>query len=82
MTQLPRHFELGALATGRWSFYERLGWERWRGPTFARDGDEVIRTEDDDDAVMVLRFGPSADDRPHGRPDVRGPAGRRLVKLG
>ena len=34
---LPRHFELGALATGRWSFYERLGWERWRGPTFARD---------------------------------------------
>ncbi len=38
---LPRHFELGALATGRWSFYERLGWERWRGPTFARDGDEV-----------------------------------------
>ena len=57
---LPRHFELGALATGRWSFYERLGWERWRGPTFARDGVEVIRTEEDDDAVMVLRFGPSA----------------------
>ncbi len=58
---LPRHFELGALATGRWSFYERLRWERWRGPTFARTGDDVIRTEDDDDAVMVLRFGPSAD---------------------
>ena len=58
---LPRHFELGALATGRWSFYERLGWERWRGPTFARDGDEVLRTAEDDDAVMVLRFGPSAD---------------------
>ena len=33
---LPRPFELGALATGRWSFYERLGWERWRGPTYAR----------------------------------------------
>jgi len=58
---LARHFELGALATGRWSFYERLGWERWRGPTFARDGDEVLRTAEDDDAVMVLRFGPSAD---------------------
>ena len=53
-------FELGTLATGRWSFYERLGWERWTGPTFVRDGDEVTRTEDDDDAVMVLRFGPSA----------------------
>ena len=58
---LPQHFEVGALATGRWSFYERLGWERWRGPTFARDGTELVRTEEDDDAVMVRRFGPSAD---------------------
>ena len=30
---LRRHFELGALSTGRHSFYERLGWERWRGST-------------------------------------------------
>src|SRR6185369_6085153 len=27
-------FELGALSSGEWSFYERLGWERWRGPTY------------------------------------------------
>lgn len=58
---LRREFELGALATGRHAFYERLGWERWRGPTFVRRGAEEIRTEDDDDAVMVLRFGPSAE---------------------
>ena len=58
---LRREFELGALATGRHAFYERLGWERWRGPTCVRRDAEMIRTEADDDAVMVLRFGPSAD---------------------
>ena len=57
---LRREFELGGLATGRHEFYERLGWERWRGPTFVRRGADLIRTENDDDAVMVLRFGPSA----------------------
>jgi aminoglycoside 2'-N-acetyltransferase I len=57
---IRRDFDLGALATGRHDFYERFGWERWQGPTFARRGAETIRTEGDDDAVMVLRFGPSA----------------------
>jgi aminoglycoside 2'-N-acetyltransferase I len=53
-------FEMGALSTGSWRFYQRLGWERWRGPTFVRDGEHLVRTEDEDDGVMVLRFGPSA----------------------
>jgi aminoglycoside 2'-N-acetyltransferase I len=52
-------FELGALSTGRHAFYERLGWERWLGPTFVRRGAELVRTEDEDDGVMVLRFGAS-----------------------
>ena len=62
-TDLVRaHFELGALGTGRWTFYERLGWERWRGPTHVRTATgEQVRTEDDDDGVMVLRTGPSAE---------------------
>ena len=51
-------FEMGALSTGRHRFYERLGWERWRGPTFVRDGAETVRTEEEDGGVMVLRFGP------------------------
>jgi aminoglycoside 2'-N-acetyltransferase I len=55
-----REFEMGALSTGRHDFYGRLGWERWQGPTFARTGTGLIRTEEDDDGVMVLRFGPSA----------------------
>lgn len=56
-----REFELGALSTGRHTFYQRLGWERWQGPTFVRRASGTIRTEDEDDGVMVLRFGPSED---------------------
>jgi aminoglycoside 2'-N-acetyltransferase I len=54
-----REFEMGALSTGRQAFYARFGWEPWQGPTFARHGPETRRTEEDDDGVMVLRFGPS-----------------------
>ncbi|HEX2029373.1 MAG TPA: GNAT family N-acetyltransferase [Nitriliruptorales bacterium] len=53
-----RRFEVGVLSTGRHGFYERLGWERWRGPSFVRHGDQRIRTPDEDDGIMVLRFGP------------------------
>lgn len=49
-----RH-QLGALGTGAFHFYERLGWERWQGPSFVRHGEEVHRTPDDDDGIMVLR---------------------------
>jgi aminoglycoside 2'-N-acetyltransferase I len=52
-------FEMGGLSTSSHEFYERLGWERWQGPTFVRRGPDVIRTKDEDDGVMVLRFGPS-----------------------
>lgn len=57
---IQARYQLGALATGRWSFYEHLGWERWRGETWAGPPGDRVRTPDDDDAVMVLRFGPSA----------------------
>ncbi len=50
-------FELGALATGEWPFYERLGWERWRGPTWVRLADGTLeRSEGEDDSVMILRL--------------------------
>jgi aminoglycoside 2'-N-acetyltransferase I len=52
-------FELGALSTSHPEFYERLGWERWSGPTFVRGAQQLIRTEDEDEGIMVLRFGPS-----------------------
>jgi aminoglycoside 2'-N-acetyltransferase I len=58
---IREHHHLGALSTGTPAFYAQIGWEAWRGPTHVRDGDEVRRTPEEDDAVMVLRFGPSAD---------------------
>jgi aminoglycoside 2'-N-acetyltransferase I len=54
-----RH-DLGALGTGEWAFYERLGWERWQGPSGVRFDGEVHLTPTDDDGLMVLRHGPSA----------------------
>jgi len=50
-----RH-QLGALGTGAFHFYERLGWERWQGPSFVRRGEELHRTAEDDDGIMVLRI--------------------------
>lgn len=54
-TVIASDFELGALSTGEWRFYERLGWVRWRGPTWVRQADGTLqRTEDEDDGIMVL----------------------------
>ena len=53
---VARDFALGALSTGEWHFYERLGWERWRGPTWVRYPDgRRERTPDDDESLMILR---------------------------
>lgn len=64
MTELAaaihEHHDLGALSTGTPAFYVHVGWEHWRGPTHVRDGEQVRRSPEEDDAVMVLRFGPSA----------------------
>jgi GNAT superfamily N-acetyltransferase len=53
---IGEEYALGALATGSNPFYERLGWETWRGPTYVRmlDGQRVRSAEEDGD-VMVLR---------------------------
>ena len=48
-------FELGALSTDVHGLYERLGWERWRGPTFVRTAGGALRTDDEDDGIMILR---------------------------
>ena len=47
-------YELGALSTGRPTFYERLGWVPWRGPTSVRARGVVTRTPEEDGAVLVL----------------------------
>jgi aminoglycoside 2'-N-acetyltransferase I len=47
-------YELGALGTGSHRFYERLGWQTWRGPTFVRTDDGTTRSEDEDGYILVL----------------------------
>lgn len=47
-------FELGALSTGRHSFYGRLGWQVWRGSAFVRGRDGEMATPDDDGDILVL----------------------------
>lgn len=47
--------ELGALGTGAFGFYERLGWQRWLGTTWVLRPEGRVRTPDDDACVMVRR---------------------------
>jgi aminoglycoside 2'-N-acetyltransferase I len=62
---VDERYEFGALDTGVPAFYERLGWQRWEGPTsvLPRPGADGARgeptpTPQEDDAVMV-RITPS-----------------------
>ena len=58
MTDVSDHirerFELGGLGTGRQSFYGRLGWQIWAGPSSVRTADGDRPTPDEDGAIMVL----------------------------
>jgi aminoglycoside 2'-N-acetyltransferase I len=51
---IRERFELGALGTGRHSFYERLGWLPWLGPSSVRAVDGIRPTPDDDGFILVL----------------------------
>ena len=47
------HFQIGALS-GDPEFYEKLGWNRWRGATWCRGREGLFRTADEDGGVLVL----------------------------
>jgi aminoglycoside 2'-N-acetyltransferase I len=49
-------YEIGALAATDEAlpFYESLGWQLWRGPTYALTPGGVVRTPGEDGAVHVL----------------------------
>jgi aminoglycoside 2'-N-acetyltransferase I len=39
---------------------ERLGWERWRGPSYVRAANGTMtRSADEDGGIMILRCTPS-----------------------
>jgi aminoglycoside 2'-N-acetyltransferase I len=48
-------YELGALGTGRHTFYERLGWQTWQGPAYVRTTAGPLRTPEDEGSILVLR---------------------------
>lgn len=48
-------YELGALSPFSVAYYERLGWELWRGPLYIRTETGLVRTPRDGD-VMILRL--------------------------
>jgi aminoglycoside 2'-N-acetyltransferase I len=50
-----KDFELGALSPFSVAYYERLGWELWRGPLLIRTDEGLVRTPRDGD-VMILRL--------------------------
>jgi aminoglycoside 2'-N-acetyltransferase I len=63
-----RDYELGALSDGTRipGFYQRLGWETWRGPTFVAGPGGPVRTAEDDGSVLVLRTSATAGLEPTG----------------
>jgi len=48
-------YRIGCLQTDIPGFYERLGWELWRGPLAGRGADGLVPTPDQQ-GVMVLRL--------------------------
>lgn len=48
-------YDIACLKTDRTDFFERLGWERWRGPRAGRSGSELIPTPDQQN-IMILRL--------------------------
>lgn len=51
---IRRGFDLGGLGTGSQGFYERLGWQIWRGPSYVRTDAGLQRTPDEDGYILVL----------------------------
>lgn len=54
VTAVNLDYEIGAFGASRYRFYERLGGQRWRGPTFVRTPEGRRPAVPDQGAVMVL----------------------------
>lgn len=57
--EIGQRWPVALLSTGRAKgFYERLGWERWRGPSYTRTATGVVR-DGEHGGLMILRLDPS-----------------------
>jgi aminoglycoside 2'-N-acetyltransferase I len=52
---IANEFEIGTLSSSSKDFYRKLGWEDWKGPSFVVKDGEWIRSESEDDGIMILR---------------------------
>jgi aminoglycoside 2'-N-acetyltransferase I len=52
---VDREYQIGVLATGSPSFYERLGWRVWQGPSHVRTAVGVVPSPEEDGGLMVRR---------------------------
>jgi aminoglycoside 2'-N-acetyltransferase I len=48
------NFEVAMLSTGSHAFYEKHGWRRFKGESYLATDSGLVRTEQDDDGLMVL----------------------------
>ena len=56
--EIAKRWPVAMLSTGRATgFYERLGWERWRGPSYTRTENGVV-ADGEHGGLMVLRTAP------------------------
>ena len=46
------HYDIAALSPSDAYFYERLGWESWSGPLYARNHENVVAMPDDEEAMI------------------------------
>lgn len=58
---ISTNFEIGALSTSKKDFYRKLGWEDWRGPSYVVTSGEWVRSESEDEGIMILRSGPNSE---------------------
>ena len=57
--EIRSRWPVALLSTGRATgFYERLGWERWRGPSYTRTATGVV-PDGEHGGLMILRCDPS-----------------------
>jgi aminoglycoside 2'-N-acetyltransferase I len=52
---IQEEYEIACLETERVKFFERLGWQEWRGPLAGRDGNGLVSTPHQT-GIMILRL--------------------------
>jgi aminoglycoside 2'-N-acetyltransferase I len=50
--EIRRNYDIGVFAASRYGFYQRLGWDKWRGPTFVETEHGIEPKGPDRGAVM------------------------------